>query len=63
MVDMNDLFFFGDDFDVILGILEEEEEIDEQFREVVDEVSFRFFFSCLEFSEKYIVLMFIFQFD
>lgn len=61
---MNDLFFFGDDFDVILGILEEDEEFDEQFREVVDEVSIGFFFSYLEFSEKCCVLMFIFcQFD
>ena len=39
MVDTNDLFFFGDDFDAILGILEEEEELDEQFREAADEAS------------------------
>jgi len=40
------LFYFiiGDDFDSILGILEEEEEeLDEQFREAADEVSIRFF--------------------
>ena len=36
---MNDLYFFGDDFDAILGILEEEEELDEHFREAADEVS------------------------
>ena len=43
MADTNDLFFFGDDFDAILGILEEEEQLDEQFREAADEVSIRFF--------------------
>jgi len=39
------LFYFiiGDEFDSILGILEEEEELDEQFREAADEVSIRFF--------------------
>lgn len=63
MADTNDLFFFGDDFDAILGILEEEEEIDEQFREAADEVSFRFFLSRPEFSEKHIALTFIFQLD
>lgn len=36
MADTNDLFFFGDDFDAILGILEEEEELDKQFREAAD---------------------------
>jgi len=35
MADTDDLFFFGDDFDLILGILEEEEELDEQFRELL----------------------------
>ena len=43
MADTNDLFFFGDDCDAILGILEEEEQLDEQFREAADEVSIRFF--------------------
>ncbi|XP_068687569.1 uncharacterized protein [Montipora foliosa] len=38
MADTNDLLFFGDDFDAILGILEEDEELDEQFREAADEV-------------------------
>ena len=28
MADTNDLVFFGDDFEAILGILEEEEELD-----------------------------------
>ena len=60
MADTNDLFFFGDDFDAILGILEEEEELDEQFREAADEVSIRFFLSHPEFSEKQSALTFIF---
>ena len=34
MADTSDLFFFGDDFDAIVGTLEEEEELDEQFRMV-----------------------------
>jgi len=38
MADTNDLFFFGDDFDAILGILEDEEELDKQFGEAADEV-------------------------
>ncbi|KAK2547635.1 hypothetical protein P5673_032331 [Acropora cervicornis] len=38
MADTNDLVFFGDDFDAILGILEEEEELDEQFRQAADQV-------------------------
>lgn len=29
MVDVNDLFFFGDDFDVVLDILEIDEELEE----------------------------------
>ena len=60
MADTNDLVFFGDDFEVILGILEEEEELDEQFREAADEVSIRFFLSHPEFSEKQSALTFIF---
>lgn len=60
MADTNDLFFSGDDFDAILGILEEEEELDEQFREAADEVSIRFFLSHPEFSEKRCALTFIF---
>lgn len=64
MADTNDLFFFGDDLDAILGILEEEEELDEQFREAADEVSIRIFLSHPEFSEKRCALTFIFfQFD
>ena len=58
MADMNDLFFFGDDFDAILGILEEEE-LDEQFRKAADEVSIIFFLSDPKFSEKRRALTFI----
>ena len=36
---MNDLFFFGDEFDAILDVLEEEEGLEEQFKEVVNGVS------------------------
>jgi len=60
MADTNDLFFIGDDFDAILDILEEEEELDKQFREAADEVSIRFFLSHPEFSEKRCTLTFIF---
>jgi hypothetical protein len=63
MADTNDLFFSGDDFDAILGIFEEEEELDEQFREAADEVSIRFFLSYPEFSEKRCAFTFIFQLD
>ena len=52
MADTNDLFFFGDDFDAILGILEDEEELDKQFGEAADEVSITFFLSDPKFSEK-----------
>ena len=41
MADVNDLFFFGDDFDAVLDILEIDEELGEQFTEAVDEVSMR----------------------
>ena len=62
MADTNDLFFFGDDFDAILGIMEEEEEeeeLDEQFREAADEVSIIFFLGDPKFSEKRRALTFI----
>ena len=59
MADTNDLFFFGDDFDSILGILEDEEELDKQFGETADEVSITFFLSDPKFSEKRRVLTFI----
>ena len=49
MAEANDLFFFGDDFDVIL---EEEEELDEQFREAANEESIRLFLSHPECSEE-----------
>ena len=47
MVDLNDLFFFGDNFDAVLDILEIGEELEEQFTEAVDEVSMRKLFSTL----------------
>ena len=59
MADINDLYLFGDDFDAILGILEEEEELDEQFTEAADEVSIRIFLRNSEYSEKLNALMFI----
>ena len=59
MADTNDLVFFGDDFDAILGILEEEE-LDEQFRQAADQVSIGLFLSHPEFSEKRCALTFIF---
>ena len=43
MADVNDLFFFGDDFDPVLDILEIDEELEEQFTEAVDEVSMQSF--------------------
>ena len=64
MADTNDLFFFGDDFDAILGILEDEEELDKQFGEASDEESIKLFLSHPKFSEKRRVLTFIiFQLD
>ena len=52
MADINDLFIFGEDFDTILGILEEEEELDEQFTEAAGEVSIGIYPSNSECSEK-----------
>lgn len=52
MADLNDLFLFGDDFDVILGILENEEELDETFTEAADEVSVINFCSYSKYNEK-----------
>ncbi|XP_022792599.1 uncharacterized protein LOC111331701 [Stylophora pistillata] len=40
MADSSELFIFGDDFDAILDILEEEEELDEYFTEAADDVEF-----------------------
>jgi len=37
----DDMFLFGDDLEAILGILEDEEDLDEQFREAADDVSVR----------------------
>jgi len=39
MTDRNYLFFFGDEFDAILDVLEEKEGLEEQFNEVVNGVS------------------------
>ena len=47
MADVNDLFFFGDDFDAVLDILEIDEELEEQFTKAVDEVSIRKLFNTL----------------
>lgn len=59
--DTNDLVFFGDDFDAILGILqEEEEELHEQFRKAADQVSSGFLLSHPGFSEKRDALTLIF---
>lgn len=40
IADSSELFIFGDDFDAILDILEEEEELDEYFTEAADDVEF-----------------------
>ena len=39
MADASDLFFFGDDFDAVLGILEAEEDVEDQFQEAANKVS------------------------
>ena len=52
MADMNDLYFFGDDFDAVLDLLEDEEELNEQFREAAVEVSAWIIYSNLKYSEK-----------
>ena len=59
MADTNDLVFFGDEFDAILGILEEEEP-DGQFRQAANQVSIGCFLSHPELSEKRCALTFIF---
>ena len=35
----DDLFLFGDDFDAILGILEEDEVLEEEFTAIASDVS------------------------
>lgn len=57
MAATNDLFFFGDDFDTVL---EEEDELDEQFRGGADEVSIGFFLCHPQFSKRHHALAFIF---
>lgn len=39
MAGTEDLYLVGDDFDAVLAILEDEEELEEQFTEAVDSVS------------------------
>ena len=52
MAEVNDLYLFEDDFGTILEILEDEEELDEQFREAAIEVSVSNFYSILKYHEK-----------
>jgi len=52
MADLNDLFFYGDDFDAILGTLEDEEELDEHFKQAADEVSVIIFCSDSKYYKK-----------
>ena len=42
--DSEEMFVCGDDFDIILAILEEDEAIDHQFTSVIKEVSIHFCF-------------------
>ena len=39
VLNINDLFITGDDFDAIMEILEQDEEIESQFTEAVNDVS------------------------
>ena len=41
MASGNEDFLFADDFDVIMAILEEDENVEEQFLEAVQEVSIK----------------------
>jgi hypothetical protein len=52
MADINDLFFFGDDFDAIFDILEDEEELEEQFTEAASVVSIRIFHNNFNRAKK-----------
>ena len=52
MAEVNDLYLFEDDFGTILEILEDKEELDEQFREAAIEVSVSNFYSILKYHEK-----------
>lgn len=48
MADMNnDLFVFGDDFDAILDILEEDEALEEEFTSTANDVSRKNVVVCL----------------
>ena len=55
MEDINDLFFFGDDFNAILDILQDKEELEEQFTEAASGVSIQIFhnnfnFPCINYD-------------
>lgn len=52
MADSSELFIFGDDFDAILDILEEEEELDEYFTEAADDASIIAFLISLKSERK-----------
>lgn len=41
MADSHDIYFSGDDFDAILNILDENEDIQEEFEQAVTDVSIR----------------------
>jgi hypothetical protein len=41
MADLNDLFFFGEDFDVILDVIEADEAIEKEFNTAVSQVSIK----------------------
>ena len=50
--DSEEMFLWGDDFDVILAILEEDEAIDHHFTSVIKEVSIYFCFWNLYHQEN-----------
>ena len=58
MAEVNELYLFQDDFGTILEILEDEEELDEQFREAAIEVSVSNFYSILKYQEKLCLMTF-----
>lgn len=56
MADMNDLFFFGDDFDAILETLENKKELQEHFVEAADSVSLLEAFRTLFSPKNFVVI-------
>ena len=50
--DSEEMFVWGDDFDAILAILEEDEAIDHHFTSVIKEVSIYFCFGSLYHQEN-----------